>query len=61
MKWFDGSKGFGFIERDKGGDVFVHYSAIRGKGFRTLEDGRKVDFQVVEGDRGLQARDVVKA
>jgi len=59
VKWFDNSKGFGFITRDSGGDVFVHYSCIRGEGYRTLEDGQQVDFEVVESSKGLQAQDVV--
>lgn len=60
VKWFDAKKGFGFIEQDGGGDVFVHYSSIGGNGFRTLEDGEKVDFDVVEGNKGLQAQNVVR-
>ncbi len=60
-KWFDNKKGFGFIEREDGTDVFVHYSNVTGDGFRSLEDGDAVEFEVVEGDKGLQARDVVKA
>ncbi len=60
VKWFRGSKGFGFIIRDgERGEIFVHYSAIRGEGFRTLEDGQAVEFEVGEGDRGPQAQDVV--
>jgi len=59
VKWFNGSKGFGFIERDNGdGDVFVHYSAINALGFRTLDEGQRVQFTVVEGQKGLQAQDV---
>jgi CspA family cold shock protein len=58
VKWFNATKGFGFIERDQGGDVFVHYSAIRGTGYRTLEDGQRVEFAVTEGDKGPQAQDV---
>ena len=61
VKWFDNKKGFGFIEREDGTDVFVHYSNVTGDGFRSLEDGDAVEFEVVEGDKGLQARDVVKA
>ena len=59
VKWFNGTKGFGFIERDSGGDVFIHYSAIRGDGYRSLDDGQRVEFTVVEGDKGPQAQDVV--
>lgn len=59
VKWFNGSKGFGFITRDGADDVFVHFSAIRGDGFRNLEEGQKVEFTVVNGDKGLQAQDVV--
>ena len=58
VKWFNGSKGYGFIERDEGGDVFVHYSSIRGEGFRNLEDGQRVEFNVEQGRKGLQATDV---
>ncbi|PIU45302.1 MAG: cold-shock protein [Ignavibacteriales bacterium CG07_land_8_20_14_0_80_59_12] len=59
VKWFDGKKGYGFIERDEGGDVFVHYTAIKSdKEFRTLEDGAVVEFEVVEGKKGLQAVNV---
>ncbi len=59
VKWFNGSKGFGFISRDGADDVFVHFSAIRGDGFRNLEEGHKVEFTVVYGDKGLQAQDVI--
>ena len=58
VKWFDGSKGYGFISRDQGDDVFVHYSAISGDGFRTLEEGLKVEFEVTTGKKGLQAENV---
>ena len=58
VKWFDGSKGYGFISRDEGDDVFVHYSAISGAGFRTLEEGLKVEFDVTQGTKGLQAENV---
>ena len=62
VKWFNNSKGFGFIEREKGDDVFVHYSEIRDTGgFRTLNEGQKVEFAVTEGQKGLQASDVVGA
>lgn len=59
VKWFNDSKGFGFITRDNGTDVFVHFTSIRGEGYRSLEDGQKVEFEVAEGDKGLQAQDVV--
>jgi len=58
VKWFNGAKGYGFLERDAGGDVFVHYSAINSDGFRTLDEGQRVQFQVVEGEKGPQAQDV---
>lgn len=61
VKWFNAEKGYGFIEReDGGGDVFVHFSAIQGEGFKTLEEGQAVEFDVVEGNRGEQAANVVK-
>ena len=59
VKWFNGDKGFGFISVEGGDDVFVHYSAIQSDGFRTLEEGQRVEFEVVEGQRGLQAANVV--
>mgnify|MGYP001826579606 FL=1 len=59
VKWFNGTKGFGFIEQDSGGDIFVHYSAIVGDGYRNLEDGQRVEFTVTEGPKGPQAQDVV--
>jgi CspA family cold shock protein len=59
VKWFNDSKGFGFITRANGTDVFVHFSSLRGEGHRSLEDGQKVEFEVVEGEKGLQAQDVV--
>jgi CspA family cold shock protein len=59
VKWFNDSKGFGFISRENGTDVFVHFSSIRGEGYRSLEDGQQVEFEVVEGEKGLQAQDVV--
>lgn len=58
VKWFNNSKGYGFIQRDAGGDVFVHYRAIRGEGYRTLEEGVRVEFTVTNGQKGLQAEDV---
>ncbi|HJW86544.1 MAG TPA: cold shock domain-containing protein [Candidatus Brocadiaceae bacterium] len=60
VKWFDAKKGFGFIEQNGGGDVFVHYSSIAGDGFKTLEDGEAVEFDVVEGAKGLQAQKVTR-
>lgn len=60
VKWFDAKKGYGFIEHEGGKDVFVHYSSIMGDGFRTLEDGAQVEFDLVEGAKGLQAQNVVK-
>ena len=59
VKWFNAEKGFGFIEREDGDDVFVHFSAIQGDGFKTLEEGQTVDYDVVETDRGPQAQNVV--
>jgi CspA family cold shock protein len=58
VKWFNGGKGYGFIAREEGGDVFVHYSAIQGTGFRNLEEGQKVEFDVQQGPKGLQAANV---
>jgi len=60
VKWFNGSKGYGFIARDGGDDVFVHYSAISGEGFRNLDEGDQVEFEVVMGPKGAQAANVVK-
>jgi CspA family cold shock protein len=59
VKWFNGTKGYGFIEHEGGEDVFVHYSSIRGEGFRNLEEGQKVEFTIEQGRKGLQASDVV--
>lgn len=59
VKWFDAGKGYGFIARESGDDVFVHFRAIRGEGYRSLEDGQRVEFNVVQGQKGLQADDVV--
>ncbi|MGA7615996.1 MAG: cold-shock protein [Thermoanaerobaculia bacterium] len=59
VKWFNESKGFGFITTDNGEDVFVHYSAIQSQGFRTLPEGARVEFDVVNGPKGLQAANVV--
>lgn len=61
VKWFNANKGFGFITRDSGDDVFVHFRSIRGKGHRVLRDGQRVDFLVSEGSKGLQAEDVAVA
>ena len=58
VKWFDNAKGFGFIQRPEKEDVFVHYRAIRGEGFKTLQEGQQVEFNVVQGQKGLQAEDV---
>jgi len=62
VKWFNESKGFGFIEPDGGGrDVFVHFSAIQGDGYKTLSEGQPVEFEIVQGDKGPQASNVLKA
>lgn len=61
VKWFNEGKGYGFIKRERGADVFVHHTAIVGEGFRTLQEGDHVDFEVTEGPKGLQAKNVVKA
>lgn len=58
VKWFNGSKGYGFIEREGGADVFVHFSAIQGEGFRNLEEGQRVEFEVSQGAKGPQASNV---
>jgi cold shock protein len=60
VKWFNAEKGYGFIEKNEGGDVFVHFSAIQGEGFKTLEEGQDVEFDVIEGNRGPQAANVVR-
>jgi CspA family cold shock protein len=61
VKWFDSKKGYGFISREDGKpDVFVHFSAIKGENYRTLNEGQKVEFSVAEGNKGLQAEDVEK-
>jgi cold shock protein len=62
VKWFNESKGYGFIEPDGGGrDVFVHYSAIQGEGYKTLSEGQAVEFEVMQGEKGPQASNVLKA
>lgn len=60
VKWFNSEKGFGFIEVEGGNDVFVHFSAIQGEGYKTLDEGQQVEFEIVEGQRGPQAENVVK-
>jgi CspA family cold shock protein len=60
VKWFNASKGFGFIEQDNGGDVFVHYSAIKSDGFKTLDEGARVQFEVVDGPKGPAADNVIQ-
>ncbi len=60
VKWFNDAKGYGFIERPGGDDVFVHYSAIQGTGFRSLSEGQEVEFEVVDGPKGKQAANVTK-
>ncbi len=60
IKWFNSPKGYGFISREEGDDVFVHYNAIEGDGYRTLEEGDKVEFEVEQGPKGLQASKVTK-
>ena len=59
VKWFNGSKGFGFIERESGEDVFVHFSAILADGYRSLDEGQRVEFVVTQGDKGPQASEVI--
>jgi cold shock protein len=58
VKWFSNEKGYGFIEREEGEDVFVHFSAISGDGYKSLQEGQRVEFEVVQGDKGLQASNV---
>jgi CspA family cold shock protein len=60
VKWFNAAKGYGFIQRTSGEDVFVHYSAIQSEGYRTLDNGAEVEFEVKQGPKGLQAENVVK-
>jgi CspA family cold shock protein len=59
VKWFNATKGYGFIQRDSGGDVFVHYSDINSTGYRSLNEGQRVEFTVVQGQKGLQAQQIV--
>ena len=61
VKWFSAEKGYGFIEREDGSDVFVHYSAIQDEGFKSLTEGQNVEYEIVDGNRGPQAANVVKA
>lgn len=60
VKWFSNQKGYGFITPESGSDVFVHYSAIQGDGYKTLEEGQEVDFDIEKGDKGEQAKNVTK-
>ena len=60
VKWFNEGKGFGFIEREEGPDVFVHFSAIQGEGYKSLTEGDAVEFEVIEDEKGLKAQNVVK-
>ena len=60
VKWFNSEKGYGFVTDEEGLDIFVHFSAISGEGFKTLDEGQQIEFDVVEGDRGPQAANVIK-
>lgn len=60
VKWFNESKGYGFLQQDDGPDVFVHYSSIKGDGFKTLTEGQRVEFDIEDGDRGKKAKNVLK-
>jgi CspA family cold shock protein len=61
VKWFNNSKGFGFIQQEDGTDIFVHFSAIQGEGYKTLDEGQEVEFEITQGPKGLQASNVLKA
>jgi len=61
VKWFSNEKGYGFIEREDGDDVFVHHSAIQGSGFKSLDEGETVEFEVIQGDKGPKAQNVVRS
>lgn len=61
VKWFNEKKGYGFIEQENGEDVFVHFSAIQGDGFKTLTEGQEVEFEIAQGPKGVHAKNVVKA
>ena len=61
VKWFNNSKGYGFIQQEDGTDIFVHFSAIQGDGYKTLDEGQSVEFDITEGPKGLQAANVSKA
>mgnify|MGYP001586195080 FL=1 len=61
VKWFNNSKGYGFIQQEDGTDIFVHFSAIKGEGYKTLEEGQAVQFEITQGPKGLQAANVSKA
>lgn len=60
VKWFNGGKGFGFINRESGDDVFVHFSEIKEEGFKSLDEGQQVEFSIAEGEKGLYAKEVIK-
>lgn len=60
VKWFNEAKGYGFIQQDNGPDVFVHFSALKGEGYKTLTEGDRVEFEIVQGDKGMKASNVVK-
>lgn len=61
VKWFNDAKGYGFIEQESGQDVFVHFSSIQGEGFKSLAEGQKVEFDIIQGEKGPQASNVIKA
>lgn len=60
VKWFNSTKGYGFITSETGEDIFVHFSSIQGDGYKTLEDNQEVEFEIIEGEKGLQASNVIK-